>query len=94
MTLSPKSAALLRDVVKAIVDSGYAVPIELYPNHVSRREQIEVLSNDPRIFNRAYRSEMVLYVMATYGVTNVNARGLLFKARRAARDRKRLTGMV
>lgn len=88
MTLSPESARLLREVVKAIVDSGYAVPIELYPNHVSRREQIEVLSTDPRIFNRTYSREMILYVMATYGVTNTNARGMLFRARRKALDRK------
>lgn len=89
MTLSPESARLLRDVVQAIVDSGYAIPIELEPRrYVSRRDQIEVLSTDPRIFNRAYRGEIVPYIMATYSVNRANAYKLLYRARCVARDRK------
>jgi len=77
MTLTTKQAALLRDVVAAIIDSGYAM----------HDDQIDVLAHDPRIDNTAYKSDMVTYVMDVYSVSRPDAYTMLHLARKQRRAR-------
>ena len=87
--MPPKRAALLRDVVQCIIDSGYAeLPQPSKRRNVSRKAAIEVLSLDPRITSHMSRSNFVLYVMETYNVSRNYARQMIYRARRAARAQK------
>lgn len=86
--MTPTRADLLRDVAGAIVASGYAAPVQPRRPHVSRKSQIEVLAHDPRLNSTACKSEMVTYVMATYSVSNINARRMLHLARKMREETK------
>lgn len=92
MTLTPKQAALLRDVVAAIIDSGYAELPRTRRGHVSRIAQIDVLAHDKRILSASYSSDMTDYIMGTYNVNRNVASIMLSRARRQHRAIGRTTG--
>jgi len=90
--MTPTRAALLRDVVQAIIDDGYAElpqPPETRRRNGKRKAQIEVLSYDPRLMRRSnVNIDLVTYVTRTYRVSRGNARMMLHRARKVAEVRK------
>lgn len=89
--LTPAKRALLRDVVKIIVDDGYAEPLpppKKKRPHIKRIKQIEVLALDPRILHSKYDSWIIDYVVSTYNVNRNVASNMLYQARRTAKERE------
>ncbi len=79
---------ILRDVAKAIIDSGYAVrPGDEVPDRLrvaSRAQARTVIANDDRLHSRSRYTQGALIddVMYTYGVSRSNAKALISRARR------------